>query len=585
MRLVAYMLYSFTLFGALPQPVVTNKVADEFIPAPFEQQQIGGLLAERMRVNLEGRLLHVDEQAILEGFQHRPGKQEWIGEHAGKFLDAAANTWLSTHDQRLKSLMDRVAHSLIAAQLPDGYLGTYTDDQRWTSWDVWTHKYDLIGLLSYYRVTGDPAALRASRKIGDLLCRTFGDSAGERDIVRSGTHVGMAATSVLEPMVALYRYTGERRYLNFCFYLARAWEQPNGPHILTSLMTSGSVFRTANAKAYEMLSNLVGLLELYRVTGDPRFFTPVVLAWNDIVDHRLYISGTTSASEHFRDNDELPAGEKDNVGEGCVTVTWMQVNLELLRLTGDAKFGDQLERTVFNQLLAAQNPRNGDICYFTPLNGRKQPGPGISCCVSSEPRGISLIPETVWGRRSNGVAIVQYVPGHLESPLAKIESATDFPLSGRVTLTVHPAVDAGAKSAFPIFLRVPAWTKSFVARIGDEEMRGTPGEFLTLNRSWGENDRIEIQMDMTVELISGGLSYPQSFAIQRGPQILALENSLNSAVDSVAFEANPAVAPVDRIPVTWTGHQAYRVEAKSGAPLVMVPFADSQDARVWLSAP
>ncbi len=74
--------------------------------------------------------------------------------------------------------MDRVASNLIAAQLPDGYLGTYTDDQRWTSWDVWVHKYDLIGLISYYQATGNKPALEASRKIGELLVRTFGPNPG-----------------------------------------------------------------------------------------------------------------------------------------------------------------------------------------------------------------------------------------------------------------------------------------------------------------------------------------------------------------------------------------------------------------------
>jgi hypothetical protein len=109
LMLLAMTLLPVTLFGAAHE-MVTNKVADEFTPAAFDTQQIGGLLAERMRVNLEGRLLHVNEQAILAGFEHRPGEQEWIGEHAGKFLDAAANTWVSTHDARLKILMDRAAH-------------------------------------------------------------------------------------------------------------------------------------------------------------------------------------------------------------------------------------------------------------------------------------------------------------------------------------------------------------------------------------------------------------------------------------------------------------------------------------------
>ena len=201
--------------------VVSDKVADQFVPARYGDQQIGGILGDRMEVNLNGRLLHFDEQAVLRGFQHRPGEQAWCGEHAGKFLHAAANTWLYTHDENLKTLMDRVARELIAAQMPDGYLGTYTDDQRWTSWDVWVHKYDLIGLLSYYRATGYTPALEASQQIGDLLCRTFGTGPGQRDIIESGTHVGMAATSVLEPMVNLYRATGDKKYLDFCEYLVR----------------------------------------------------------------------------------------------------------------------------------------------------------------------------------------------------------------------------------------------------------------------------------------------------------------------------------------------------------------------------
>ena len=104
--------------------------------------------------------------------------------------------------------MDRVAHELIATQKDDGYLGTYTDDKRWTSWDVWVHKYDMLGLLAYYRVTGDKSALTAAEKVGDLLVDTFG--VGKRDIIQSGEHVGMAATSVLEPMVYLYHWTGRR---------------------------------------------------------------------------------------------------------------------------------------------------------------------------------------------------------------------------------------------------------------------------------------------------------------------------------------------------------------------------------------
>ena len=81
------MLLALLLLAAVP-----DKVVDRFTPTPFDQQKIQGYLAERMRVNLEGRLRNIEEDALLAGFRKRPGNHAWIGEHIGKYLDAAANT-------------------------------------------------------------------------------------------------------------------------------------------------------------------------------------------------------------------------------------------------------------------------------------------------------------------------------------------------------------------------------------------------------------------------------------------------------------------------------------------------------------
>ena len=200
-NLILPALLALSSFAAEPakSPVVPDKVPDRFTSAALGRQHIDGLLGSRMRVNLEGRLLNVDEKAIIDCFEHRPGPQDWAGEHAGKFLHAAANTWLYTDDQRLKTLMDRMARELIATQLPDGYLGTYTDDKRWTSWDVWVHKYDLLGLLAYYQATGYQPALDASRKIGDLLVPYV------RDRARTARHHRRRNTTSAWPRPASWR--------------------------------------------------------------------------------------------------------------------------------------------------------------------------------------------------------------------------------------------------------------------------------------------------------------------------------------------------------------------------------------------
>jgi hypothetical protein len=572
---------------------VSDKITDQFVPAPYENQRIDGILGDRMAVNLNGRLLHLDEQTVLQGFQHRPGEQAWCGEHAGKFLHAAANTWMYTHDENLKTLMDRVARELIATQLPDGYLGTYTDDQRWTSWDVWVRKYDLIGLLSYYHATGYAPALEAARGVGDLLCRTFGTGPGQRDIIQSGTHVGMAATSVLESMVKLYQATGDKKYLDFCEYLVQSWDQPNGPKIIASLQATGSVFHTANAKAYEMMSNLVGLAELYRVTGNPLYLRTAEIAWKDISTHHLYATGTTSASEHFTDDQQLPGEDTSNVGEGCATVTWLQLTWELLRLTGEPQYAEELEHTVYNALLGAQDPANGNICYFTPLNGKKSPTPGINCCVSSEPRGISMIPQLAWGAMRDGAAVVLYAPGHAEIPLRSgsvtIEEKTDYPAAGSVTLILHPAQTA----RFPLYLRVPKWTARYTVTIAGKQYQGKPGEFLKIDREWQPGEHVTIEMDLTTRVVPGGPSYPYSVAIARGPQVLALEQAVNRDVVDLqaAGPVSTAVKLTDAGPVlppNWHGTQAYGFDGEvAGQPhmLILVPFSDARTYRVWLLKP
>jgi DUF1680 family protein len=599
----------------LPQPKVRDAVQDVFAPVPYETQKISGLLGERMRINLEKRLLAIEEEQVLAGFRQRPGVQDWIGEHAGKYLDAAANTWRFTHDPRLREQMDRIALALIACQKDDGYLGTYTDDKRWTSWDVWVHKYDLLGLLAWYRVSGDERALNASKKIGDLLIATFED--GSHDIVKAGEHVGMAATSVLEPICQLYRYTGDARYLQFArFIVEKTWEQPNGPKILSSLLTTGSVFKTANAKAYEMTSNLVGLLELYRLTGEVRYLKAAQAAQSDIVQHRLYVTGTTSSHEHFRDDFDLPGEQKDDVGEGCVTVTWLQLNWQLLRLTGEARYGQELERTVFNQLLAAQDPKTGNICYFTPLNGKKEPRTDINCCRSSEPRGISMIPALVWGslaaKDGNDTIAVQILtPGKALIDDVLIASETGYPFSRKTVLTLTP----NKPHVFTLAVRVPEWAGFFRARLNSsgEILTGKPGEYLRITREWQRGDRLLISVDLRTRFVAGGKSYPNSFAVESGPLVLALDKGANfdlGDIGKLALKPAPPqvgtqheqqgmitgwdikaaarrTTPTERLIMERPGLYALpgvslNGEQSKDVTLHLVPFADAGEYRVWI---
>jgi DUF1680 family protein len=597
---------------AVSATALADPVKDRYVPAPTGAQTIGGVLGARIDTSIQKHMLdRMDLDALLEGYRHRPGKQVWVGEHIGKFIDAASNAWAYSGDERLKSKLGAAVEGLLATQEADGYLGTYLAKDRFVDfgdadwkpsealplWDVWVHKYNLIGLLTYYVKTGDKRALAASRRIGDLLSRTYGEGAGQKSIARNDWHGGMANGSVLGPMAELYRITGDERYLEFCRYVVRAWNEPKGPKIVSTLLRTGKVVDVANGKAYEMMSSLVGLLMLYRVTAEDAFLKPVLMAWQDIVDNRLYISGSASWGEHFRPDHLLRAD--GTVGEGCVTTTWMQVNLELLRLTGEAKYASELERTIYNALLAAQHPANGLICYFVPLNGRKDFGavshgiPGVSCCTSSITRGLALIPPAVWGLRNGGIAVNLYVPGTVRMPLSGTEvtlaSATRFPIDGAVELHVTTTKPA----RFPLMLRVPEWCRKFVVTAGGQTWTGRPGTYLEIERNWKDSQRVSVQMDLTAQAIDGGPAYPEFIGVQRGPQVLAADARMNPGVDLWIA----GLAEASRIELEEGEGQMYRIRGYTGnerlgkkpVKLVLLPLAEAGqqggEYRVWLRRP
>jgi len=604
-------LTSLQSLWAAPQPVpyqVAGGLRDVAQVLPAGDVQLEGWLGERVLSSEKNRLATVDLEPFLAGFRQKPGTHPWIGEHIGKWMHAATLAWAYTGDAWLRNKLDYAAGELIKAQETDGYLGTYVPERRFgltkgADWDVWSHKYCLIGLLTYYQYTGNKAALGAARKAGDLLVRTFG--ADKQSILSAGTHMGMAATSVLEPMVTLYQFTGDKRYLDFAQYLVQSWNEPGGPRIIDNLLTLKQVNRTANGKAYEMLSNLVGLCELARVTGDRQYLIPVLNAWADITARRLYLTGTASQGEFFRDDFALPNGPDAHVGEACVTVTWIQLNSQLLRLTGEARFGEELERSFYNSLTAAQHP-NGNWCYFTPLEGAKFYDPAIKCCHSSGPRGLALIPQQTYfilpgqGMLPDTLAVNLFENSRgkakIRGALVEFEQQTGFPRSNEIVLSLKN------KQAirFAIAVRAPAWAMPMRVNVStrtgasaEPEMRD--GWLVFPAYAWQGQDRIRISLNLRGETVVGTHTNEGKAALKYGPFVLACEEKKNPdgpAAAELALGSSIAGSMLSLKPGTGPLEFQAAVSAAgkpSGNPAAFVPFADAGldggRFRVWVGLP
>ena len=517
--------------GAVVQPVVKDAVTDLYRPLAFDQQRLSGLLANRMRANVEGYLEHAVDHDVDQ-------------QNVGEYLDAAANTFDYTHDRNLGAAMEKAVK--IALRRPSG--------------DIVESRSHLLGLLSYYRVTANEAAFAESKKLGDAVLDSPAD------------------TRMLEPMIFLYKFTGDRRYLEYCGKL------------VDSASAAGMESAPDPTNISRELSRLLGLAEFYRITGDNDYLKTITGTWRQIHDSRLTATGTLTG----------PAGRAETE---CVTLAWMQLTLELFRLTGQPQYGDELEQTTYNQLLAGQDGRTGTIFTAVPLNGAKETKP-IDDCRNSVARGVSMIPALIWGRYGRGLAVNFYSAGSVtvmlrHSPDMRLSHRTvprlyrgnvrlyeeaNFPESGDVLLHVEP--DYAFR--FPVRFRVPSWTDSFAVSIGGTNVTGKPGQYVVLNRKWKRGDTVKITMSLPLKLVNATPSDTPTMALKRGPQILSLPKVLNSEVEDISAITLPApqtASPLKIVnyptplPAGWSGDQAYQIEGLLQKPLVLVPFADARDYR------
>ncbi len=514
-------------------------VADKLTSLSPASVKIEGYLGDKIDLCIEKRIKTQDIDHLIEPFRHKDETRLWQSEFWGKWIQSAIAAYNYNHDPELFAIIRNAVSGLISTQMPNGYIGNYSDAAALQQWDIWGRKYTLLGLLAYYDLTGDKASLASAKKVADHLLTQVGP--GKTDIVKTGNYRGMPSSSILEPMVYLYLRTADNRYLDFAKYIVAQWETPDGPKLISAALSGVPVSERFphpstwwsyenGQKAYEMMSCYDGLLELYRITGEQSYLKAAEKSVKDIIDNEINIAGSGSAFECWYHGSEYQTEPTYHTMETCVTMTWMKLCNNLLRITGNPVYADEIEKSGYNALMASMKYDGSEIAKYSPLggirhSGEEQCGMHINCCNANGPRAFMMLPGFAAMKGQNEIYLNIYSQSRFEIPLNSknriiIDQVTDYPVSDEVQININPA----NPEDFTIALRIPSWSIKTSITVNDIVVTDiVKGTYKKITRLWQSGDKIIVKMDLRGRLINKN-GYQ---AIIRGPIVLARDTRFN----------------------------------------------------------
>lgn len=549
-RLLLIFVFGLISFASIAKdaPKIIPEVPDKLFPIPANTSHIEGYLGDKINLCISERIKKQDVGQLIEPFRHREETRLWQTEFWGKWILSAIAAYEYNRDSEMLKIIQNAVSGLLATQSPDGYIGNYSKEAQLQHWDIWGRKYTLLGLLAYYDISQDKKALEAATKLADFLLTQVGP--GKANIVKTGNYRGMPSSSVLEPMVFLYRHTGDQKYLDFAKYIVTQWETSDGPRLISKAMDGVNVADRFSfpktwwswengQKAYEMMSCYEGLLELYRITGEPNYLKSAELAVRNIIDTEINVAGSGTAFECFYHGGNRQTEPTYHTMETCVTFTWIKLCNNLLRLTGNPLYADQIEKTVYNALMASMKYDGSEIAKYSPLegmrhSGEEQCGMHINCCNANGPRAFTLLPSIAV--QKSGSAIFINLFSQMETSIqlnvknkVGVKLSTNYPVTDQINISIDPE----KSETFDINLRIPAWSKHSVVTVNGILIHEViPGSYLKISREWRKGDLISFKADLSGRLVS--LNGYQ--AILRGPVLLARDSRFNDGfVDETAI--------------------------------------------------
>jgi len=483
----------------------------------------------------------------------------WLGEFAGKYITGAYYIYRLTLDHELYTYIQGFLEELLSCQAEDGYLGPFSKQCRLTgsfsqkpdevegTWDAWGHYHIMYGLLLWYEETQEEQYLQCVEKIAGLFLRKYyNPAAGSKSLLSMKSPE--ANLSPIHAFAMLCRLTEDRRYLDFALEIEKDLSHEGAGDYIGCALDKVEFYQCPQPR-WESLHVIMGLAELYRITGKHYYLQTVEQVFFSILKTDVHNTGAFSTEEQA-------VGSPFHSGhiETCCVIAYDALAVELFKLTGNPEILDFLELSHYNACMGAWSPTGRWSTYHTPMAGERHSSvhditfhcragsPELNCCSVNAPRGIGMFSEWAVTQTSSTLCINAYEDMDvITEDGTRIQINGEYPSYGKIQITIKHYTGQLA-------LRIPGWSTNTFLTLEGEKKQLLPGSYFRLDCPGRLS--MELHLDLTTHYLQGQEEFQGLVSIYRGPILFGTDVSLAGGCDLLALpplnrsdlEAAPSVS-------------------------------------------
>ncbi len=557
---------------------IKNVASDSIIPFDLtEVKLLDSPFKKAMQLD-EKYLLELNPDRLLSWFRKEAGlkpkgevyggweSDQLAGHTLGHYLSACSMMYASTGNRKLLDRVNYIIDELDTCQtaIGNGYVAAIPGGKElfkeiserniiskrtysfrlngiWSPWYT-IHKL-FAGLLDAQKYCGSEKALSIAEKLGTWVFNTT------KNLTRPEFQHMLVCEygGMNESLAELYARTGNKKYLELA-------EKFFDDTVLVPLENQKDILNGLHSNT--QIPKIIGLLKLYKLTGNPEFKAASEFFWKTVVNHHSYVIGGNSEDEHFGKPDDLSARLDSNTAETCNTYNMLKLTRRLFDLNPSIGYSDYYERALYNHILASQNPLTGMFCYYIPLEpgsykDYSTPFNSFWCCVGTGMENHSKYGRNIYFHNSDSLLVNLFIPSELKwkEKGLRVSQETNFPNDKKTKLVFN----CQSPVSLTLLIRYPGWSIGGIKILVNgqkQEIKNKPGSFIKIIRQWKNEDVVEVGFTMSLHLETMTDNHDIA-AIMYGPLVLAgkLGPEDDTAAENIDYV--PTLVPAGRKINEW----------------------------------